>query len=178
MPEPKPSSVQRRVTDLKGLIPKDISNVTAAFQTAVKWYFDLIRNLLIAGSLKFLAVRAGSQSLSLLAELSIFLVWAYFFTYLVSWPGWPVQAWSRRPEFRLLSFVVGLLLCALLYYGTSVIFGRVINDLANGQSRQLDDRGRPSYRRRSNVEYHWGRTAGAHGEEFGGYPVGFSGRIQ
>jgi hypothetical protein len=178
MAEPKPSSVQRRVTDLKGLIPKDISNVTAAFQTTVKWYFDLIRNLLIAGSLKFLAVKTGSQILGYLAELSIFLVWAYFFTYLVSWPGWPLQAWSRRPEFRLLSFVVGLLLCAFLYFGTSIVFGRVINELANGQSRQLDDRGRPSYRRRSNLEYHWGRSANAHGGEFGGYPVGFSGRIQ
>ena len=176
MAEPKPSSVQRRVPNLKGLIPIDIGNVTPAFQTAVKWYFDLIRNLLIAGSLKFLSVKAGSSILGYVAELSIFLVWAYFFTCLVSSPGWPAQAWSRRPEFRLLSFFVGLVLCSLLYLGTSIVFGRVINEF--GQSRQLDDRGRPSYRRRSNVEFHWGRTAGAHGEEFGGYPVGFSGRIQ
>ncbi len=63
MAEPKPSSVQRRVPNLKGLIPIDIGNVTPAFQTAVKWYFDLIRNLLIAGSLKFLSGKAGSSSL-------------------------------------------------------------------------------------------------------------------
>src|ERR1700680_4046993 len=79
MAEPKPSSVQRRVPNLKGLIPIDIGDLTPAFQTTVKWYFDLIRNLLIAGSLKFLAVKSGNQILGYLAELSIFLVWAYFF---------------------------------------------------------------------------------------------------
>jgi hypothetical protein len=159
MADPKSSFVQRSLSTLGGLMRFGKGEGVTAnhIRTAVKWYFDLMRNLLIAGGLKFVAVKTGSLTLGFFAELSFVLVWVTAYTDLVTWYAWPLHRWQHRPTIRALNVLMGLLLCSLLAIGTSFFVARVINELANPQSHSQDDRGRPPApqlpRRRSNIDF-------------------------
>jgi hypothetical protein len=99
----------------------------------VKWFFDIVRNALIAGGLKYLATKTDSLLLKLLSEAASFALFAYCLSYVQTWqlrllhPWWPSN-WARVGD-----IIISLAIIGPLFYIIIQTIPVAIDEIAKAQ---------------------------------------------
>jgi hypothetical protein len=102
---------------------------------AVKWLFDLLRNAVIAGVVKYLATKADSWLLKIVSDAAFFALLAYCLSYVQTWQLRLFHPWEPAQWARVLDIIVSLLIIGPLFYAIIVGVPTAIDEIARAQSR-------------------------------------------
>ena len=93
------------------------------------WFFDLLRNFVLVGGLRFFAEKSGSPVLWALHGIALFVILLYCLSYA---DQWYVNVFSfledRRLAHwlnRLVNFTLAFLLLAMIWWAADVIVGEI-----------------------------------------------------
>jgi hypothetical protein len=101
----------------------------------VKWFFDLIRNAVIAGVLKYLAAKSGGWVLEILSEGASLALLVYCMSYIQTWHLSFFHPWVPAKWARLLDVLVSLIVFLPLFYTIVYAVPTAIEEIAKAQSK-------------------------------------------
>jgi hypothetical protein len=120
---------------LSGVIawhPTDLATHSYVRQ-GVKWFFDLVKNALVAGALKFLATRSDSLLIKIASDVAFYGLLFYCVSYVQSWhlhffhPWWPAR-WAKT-----LDLLISILVITPLFYVIAISVPSAIDEIAKAQ---------------------------------------------
>ena len=104
-------------------------------RAVTKWIFDLLRNAIIAGVLKYLADKSSNLYLRILAEVAFFALLAYCISYLQTWNLRPFHPMKNQKIARILDVTVYAVIFGSLFWLIAKALPAAIEAVAQGQAR-------------------------------------------
>jgi hypothetical protein len=112
-------------------IQKNTRNIRAL----IRWLFDLVKNILIVGGLKFLAIKSGSVVLSLVGIVAFASIMLYCVTYMQTWQLRLFHPWWPNNLARASDLLVNLAIVAPIFYIIVYTVPEAIDDIAKAQGK-------------------------------------------
>lgn len=113
-------------------VPSEIATASR-IRNLVKWFFDLLKNAVVAGVLKYLADKTNSALLQTIASFSFCLLLAYCASYINTWHIAVFHGLQNRKLATVLDFALNFLLCLALWYAIMLGISVSIDEVAKGQ---------------------------------------------
>ena len=104
-----------------------ITNTTRAL---IKWFFDFLRNLLIAGLLLFLGIKSNNANLQYFAYVIVWLLSLYLFSYLNFWIISPFYWMKNQTLARWFDITVHALIYGALSVASVFLVGEIVKEIA------------------------------------------------
>jgi hypothetical protein len=99
----------------------------------VKWFFDLIRNAVIAGVLSYLATKSNSVVLEILSGVASTALLVYCMSYFQTWHLSFFHPWTPARWARGLDIVANLVVILPLFYTVVYAVPTAIHEIAKAQ---------------------------------------------
>jgi hypothetical protein len=108
--------------------------IAGTIQSFAGWFFQLLRNAVICGSLQYFADTTGSMTLQILAIISYIVLAAYCFSYINVWVLTPFHFVKHKQLASWLDGLVTLAVLLLLIYaiGAGTVFA--IGEITKGHA--------------------------------------------
>jgi len=138
MPTHPQSRSARLQTYLSGVIDRYDEPDTAFarwFRQATKWLFDLLRNAMIVGLLKYLAAKTNSGLLENIAALAFGVLLSYCLSYTNTWRITLLYPWYPANWARVMDVLVALVFLAPLTFLIVYTVPHAIEEIAKAQAR-------------------------------------------
>jgi hypothetical protein len=136
--DPKNVPSSRLQAYLSGIVWRHKEADTLVVRTTrqmIKWFFDLVRNVLIIGVLKYLATKSGSLLLKVIWDVAFASLGVYCLSYMQTWqfrffhPWWPAN-WARVAD-----LLINLAVIAPIFYIIVYTVPWAIDEIARGQAK-------------------------------------------
>jgi hypothetical protein len=108
---------------------------TRNIRALIRWFFDLVKNVLIVGGLKFLAVRSDSVVLKVVGVAAFASILVYCVTYMQTWQVRLFHPWWPNNFARAADLLVNLAIVAPLFYIIVYTVPEAIDDIAKAQGK-------------------------------------------
>jgi hypothetical protein len=125
---------QAYVTESFHWVPSEVATASR-IRNLVKWFFDLLKNAVVAGVLKYLADKTNSALLHTLAGFSFTLLLAYCWSYINTWHIAVFHGLQNKKLAAALDLALNVLLCLALWYAIMLGISVSIDEVAKGQMK-------------------------------------------
>jgi hypothetical protein len=109
------------------------AQTSALVRKGIKWFFDLIRNAVIAGVLGYLATKSNSVVLRILSEGASMALLVYCVSYIQTWHLSFFHPWAPAKWAFGLDVLVSLIVFVPLFYTIAYTAPTAIQEIANAQ---------------------------------------------
>ena len=111
------------------------TTISLFVRQVVKWLFDLLRNAVIAGVIKYLGTKSDSWLLKLVSEVAFVALLVYCLSYVQTWQLRLFHPWEPAQWARILDLVVTMLILGPVFYAIIVGVPTAIDEIAKAQAR-------------------------------------------
>jgi hypothetical protein len=98
-----------------------------------KWYFDILKNVMIVAALQYLGEKTGNMVIKGVGYFSAVLISVYFLSYINMWMPSFFNVKNKNMVLVVLDLILVVAIMNGLMYGSNWLIGEVINDLAKAQ---------------------------------------------
>lgn len=113
-------------------VPTEVATA-ARIRDLVKWFFDLLKNAVVAGVLKYLADKTGSALLRTVADFALLFLLVYCWSYVNTWHIAIFHGLQNKKLAAALDLVLNVVLCLALWWVIMRGIAVSVDEVAKGQ---------------------------------------------